>query len=278
MIRVFPSRTNMTPDDELSFVGDPPFELPPEQPVRVSVVFTWDVPEGQRLAAAWAQYYKDVQIGGPAFGDSGGDFEPGRFVKTGVTITSRGCNKKCAWCFVPPREGRVRELPIREGYIVQDNNLLACSRNHIEAVFDMLRHQRRAAVFSGGIDVTLLQNWHRELFDSIKFKELWFACDTQGGLPQLERAARILDGIPASKRRCYTMIGFNGETLAQAEARLERVFEMGYYPFSQLYQDERKREYSREWKALNRKWSRPAAYKAKPRPEENLSLFPDSAA
>ena len=32
----------------------------------------------------------------------------------------------------------MREINIADGYIVQDNNLLACSRGHIEKVFEML--------------------------------------------------------------------------------------------------------------------------------------------
>ena len=269
MIRVFPKQTKWTPTDALAFVGDPPLFRPMEQmPVRVSVAFTWDITEGERLARAWSDYYSDVEIGGPAFGDAGGEFVPGRFVKAGVTMSSRGCSKKCPWCFVPGREGAVRELPITDGYILQDNNLLSCSPEHIKGVFEMLKRQRKAAIFSGGIDTTLLKMWHRYLFDSIRLKELWFACDSAAALKWLERAAVILDGIPAYKRRCYVMIGFDGETLAEAEKRLERVFELGFYPFCQLYQSDEIKEYDSEWKALNRKWSRPAAYKSRTQQED----------
>ena len=99
MIRVFPRKTAWTPTDALAFVGDPPLILPSEHPVFVSVAFTWDIEEGKRLAAAWGQYFRDVHIGGPAFGDAGDAFEPGVFLKPGVTITSRGCPRNCPWCF-----------------------------------------------------------------------------------------------------------------------------------------------------------------------------------
>ncbi|MBM3120406.1 MAG: hypothetical protein FJ006_12845 [Chloroflexi bacterium] len=260
MIRVFPRRTKWTPIDDLAFVGDPPLFRPREQPVFVSVTFTWDIAEGERLARAWSNYYRDVRIGGPAFGDQGGEFEAGRFIKDGVTITSRGCPWKCSWCFVPKREGTIRELKIKEGYIVQDNNLLACSRGHIESLFEMLRGQRKAAVFAGGLDIRLLKPWHKKLIDSIRVHELWFACDTMTSLRNLERAAEILDGIPQRKRRCYVMIGYGNESLKQAETRLEKVFALGFDPFSQLYRGDGERQYGADWKALNRKWSRPAAY------------------
>ena len=112
MIRVFPRKTKWTPDDELAFVGDPPLFRPPEQPVRISVAFTWDRVEGYRLQSGWRQFYQSVELHGPAFDNPGDEFVPGRFIKEGVTITSRGCPKRCPWCFVPQREGKIRELEI----------------------------------------------------------------------------------------------------------------------------------------------------------------------
>jgi len=262
VIRVFPRRNKWTPTDDLAFVGFPPMFLPEPQPVRISCVFTWDIPLAERLYMAWAQVFDDVQLGGPAYGDQGGEFIPGRFIKDGVTITSRGCIRRCPWCFVPGREGWIREIAIKPGHIIQDNNLLACSKPHQEKVFEMLRCQKKAAVFSGGIDTRLLTKWHRELFDSIRINELWFACDSAAQLPQLEHAADILAGISPRKRRCYTMIGFGGESIFDAEKRLERVFDLGFFPFCQLYQNAERKEYTREWKMLQRKWSRPAAYVA----------------
>lgn len=261
MIRVFPRRTKWTPTDDLAFVGDPPLFLPPQQKVQISVCFTWDIQEGMRLMFAWRNYYSDVEIGGPAYDDPGGEFIPGRFIRNGVTITSRGCNKKCTWCYVPKREGCIRELPIADGYILQDNNLLACSKPHLEKVFTMLRRQPQAIKFSGGIDASLLNEWHRVLFDTIRLNELWLACDTPQGEHQIERASKILDGIPPHKRRCYVMVGFGGETIYDAEKRLERVYALGFYPFCQLYRGPGEQSYDHQWLTLRRKWSRPAIYK-----------------
>jgi len=273
MIRVFPRRTKWIPTDELAFVGDPPMMRPIDQPVRVSVTFTWDKAEGERLAWAWAQCYSDVQLGGPAFNDLGAEFIPSQFVKQGITITSRGCPWHCPWCFVPNREGSIREYPIKDGWIVQDNNLLGCSRSHIEDVFDMLSHQSHGASLNGGLDVRLLKQWHIDLLKSIRISELWFACDEVASLPVIERAADLVSDFPRSKKRCFVMIGYNGEALRDAEARLERVYELGFDPFSQLYQPEQRLDYPATWRALNRKWSRPAAYRAS-KAQHNPSFKP----
>ena len=234
---------------------------PKDQPVLVSCVFTWDKPRAERIAESWAKYYTDVKLGGPAYGDPSGAFVPGRFVKNGVTITSRGCPKKCPWCFVPKREGKIREIEIKPGNIIQDNNLLACSRKHVEAVFAMLAEQKRAAQFKGGIDVTLLKDWQGRLLKQCRLSEIWVACDTPGHIAHLRKANDILGQIPVRKKRCFVMIGYNAETLKQAEERLETVYALGYLPFCQLYQDVDRKEYDQSWRLLVRKWSRPAAYR-----------------
>lgn len=260
-IRVFPYRTKWTPTDDMVCIGGPSLFRPgtPETPVRISVTFTCNRPEAERIAAEWRHYYRDVKVGGPAYGDAGGEFVPGMFLKEGCTITSRGCSKNCGWCVVPKREGAIRELKIQPGWIVQDNNLLACSDGHIRAVFEMLKAQGRRIYFNGGLDKHFLKDWHRELFDSISVGELWFACDTKGDVPWLEKAAAILAGYPIRKLRCYTMIGFDGETIADAEERLNRVFALGFLPFTQLYQPEARKVYPDAWRKLCRRWARPAA-------------------
>ncbi len=263
MIRVFPRRTKWTPTDELCFIGDPPLFKPPmSHDVFVSCTFTWDIPEAQRLYEAWRTYYHHVELGGPAYGDPGGEFIPGTFIKPGITITSRGCPKHCPWCFVSDREGKIRELDIKSGWIIQDNNLLACSPRHIIKVFEMLKKENRGIKFSGGLDTEYLDLWHIELLKSIKIDECWFACDWSGSIARLERIAKLMEWLPESKKRCYVLIGYDEERIQEARLRLAEVYSLGFLPFPQLYQEPRKIKYTQEWKDLARKWSRPAAYRS----------------
>ncbi len=125
MIRVFPRLTNMTPRDDLSFIGYPPLIRPEAEVVHISVTFTWDLPLALDLAYAWSQYYPKVEIGGPAYRPGCLDFTPGVYVRRGVTFTSRGCNDNCPWCLVRQYEGKLWEIRnFAPGYIVNDNNLL----------------------------------------------------------------------------------------------------------------------------------------------------------
>lgn len=271
MIRVFPRRTKWTPTDELAFVGDPPLWELPDLPVSVSVVFTWDISEAQRLQRAWKarmislHHRVLISFGGPALGDQGGEFIPGIFVKPGVTVTSRGCSKNCPWCLVPIREGEIRELEIKPGFNVFDNNLLACSRLHIEAVFDMLRQQKEPAQFSGGLDAGLLRPWHIDLLKTIRLKRLYFACDTTEALPILEQAADLLSDFSRNLKFCYVLVGLTGENVQQAEERLIQVFSLGFMPFAMLYRglDSKMRPHADpEWRKMIRKWTAPGRYRA----------------
>lgn len=269
-LRVFPRQTNLTPRDDMAFVGDPPLWKPEADEVHVSVTFTWDRSEGTRLWKAWAQHYPIVKLGGPAFDSPNDGFIPGMYVRPGVVFTSRGCNRRCPWCLVPVREGKLRLLPIQDGYMVNDNNLLQCPREHVEAVFDMLRRQKKPAEFTGGIDARLVTNWFADLCKTIRIHQLFLACDTESQLRALKKAAKVLSFLGQNKLRCYVLIGFNGESLEQAESRLRRVFSAGVLPFAQLYQppdkyihyDSEWRHYDSEWRHLARRWCRPAVMKA----------------
>ena len=266
MIRVFARKTKWTPTDDLAFYTSPPLFLrgwDPGVPVMVSATFTWDIEKAYALARAWSLHFGNVRVGGPAFGDPGDEFVPGRFIKHGVTFTSRGCPKRCPWCMVPIREGKLRELQIQPGYIIQDNNLLACSHGHIEKVFEMLAGQKRGIQFKGGLDIDFMQPWLVELLKQIKVAELWVACDNEAGLSRLDKAADLLSDFSINKKRCFVLVGKDGETQGQAQARCEAVYRKGFLPFAQLYRSENSGPSRRDWKDFCAFWTQPRYYRKK---------------
>ncbi len=272
IIRVFPRKTNATPNDDMAFVGDPPFLafLPNADEVHVSCTFTWDRLKSERIREAWEQYYPGkVKLGGPAYDDRASEFVPGRYLKKGYVITSRGCPNKCPWCCVPQREGKLRCLAVRDGYNVLDNNLLAAGKGHIEAVFDMLRRQKRAAKFTGGLDASILTDWHIEMLKSIKVRRIFLAYDHQFQFEDVESAAQRLQaaGFDREKLACYVLVGWGGDTIQKAERRMEKVWEWGMMPFAMLFQSsgEKKSYYTRDWQKLTKQWTRPAFIKARHR-------------
>ena len=228
--------------------------------IHISVTFTWDLPEAEILAQQWSRY-GNVKIGGPATGMRGEAFTPRLYLKQGYVITSRGCPNHCWFCSVPVREGNIRELPIHDGWNLLDDNILACSEQHIRTVFDMLKRQKHKAEITGGIEAKLLQSWHVDLFKQLRPKQIFFAYDTPDDLPPLEHAAHLFkqaDYFSRSVLRCYVLIGYPGDSFAFATKRLETVKALGFCPMAMLYRD-KKGETTHDWRKFQRSWTRPAA-------------------
>ena len=263
ILRVFPRKTSYTPEDELVRIGRPmawDYGTIECDEVHISCTFTWDMDEAERLAEEWAiATRKHVKLGGPAYHSTAEDFTPGMYVRKGIVFTSRGCNNNCPWCGVRQIEGKIRELPICEGNVIQDNNFLQCSRQHKDKVFDMLRKQH-GICFRGGLETDLIDDHFVSNIQSLRIAELWLACDTDAALPNFKKAVKKLTdaGFNRHKIRCYSLIGHDME---KEEQRNREIYNAGAMPFSQLEMDfsRTKREYSREWKAFQRTWQRPAA-------------------
>ena len=243
IIRVFPRRTNATPIDNMVFIGEPPLFRPKADEVHISCTFTWDMPEAERLFNLWGQYCPVVKLGGPAYGDSGSDFTPGMFLKKGFVITSRGCVKKCKHCFVSKREGGIRLLPIKDGFNIADNNLLACPHEHVRAVLRMLDRQPESAKFTGGLDISLVDRWIIDRLIKMRLKIAYIAYDRPDQKPIVERVVKeILDksgwsnGTARNKIGCYILIGFANDTINAAIERLEWVKRLGIRPYPMFYQ------------------------------------------
>ena len=269
LIRVFPRRTKATPDDALAYCGPPDLFAEADE-VHVSVSFTWDKARAEQLAEAW-RYVAPVKVGGVAYGDDSLVFVPGRYVRPGYTITSRGCPRRCWFCGVWKKWPEPNLLPIHDGWNVLDDNLLACPREHVEAVFAMLRRQRRRVEFTGGLEALSLQDYQVDLLAGLRPRpSMFFAYDPGDAFETLESAARrLLDaGFTRAGHllRCYVLIGHPKDTFEAAEARLRQMVLIGFTPFAMLWRPERHEQRympGPQWRAFQRRWARPAAIHAR---------------
>ena len=263
IIRVFPRRTAATPVDDLVRIGEAPTLFDQADEVHVSVAFTWDLPLAEKLAAAWAPV-APVRIGGPATGEAGGEFVPGRYVKAGYVLTSRGCPNSCWFCNVWRREGQeVRELPIMNGCNLLDDNLLACSEGHQRAVFAMLKRNKKTGPvqFTGGLEAKRLEPWHVEALRDLKPKQMFFANDTPDDLEPLQRAGRMLldAGFTTTSHalRAYVLCGWPADTIEAAAKRMQETVDAGFLPMAMLYRDQSGRR-DPVWQKWGRQWARPS--------------------
>lgn len=266
IIRVFPRKTSATPDDQNVRIARPPVRFDDEaDEIHIPVLFTWDIPIAEELYKVW-KYVAPVKVGGPAYDDPGGDFVPGLYVKKGYVMTSRGCPNHCWFCSVPKREGTIREIPITEGYNLLDSNILACSDEHIKAVFKMLERGKKAykkpVEFTGGLEAKRMQPWIASELKELKPKQLFFAYDTPDDLEPLIDAGKMLVDAgfkmhPASHAlRCYVLCGFSGDTLEKAEIRMKQTIQAGFMPMAMLYRDN-KGDRDKQWMKWQRLWARP---------------------
>jgi hypothetical protein len=270
LIRVFPRKTKATPNDALAYFG--PLDLFAQaDEVHVSVTFTDDKPKAERLAEQW-RHVAPTKIGGVAYGDDSLEFIPGRYIKPGYTITSRGCPRRCWFCGVWKKWPIANPLPIYPGWNVLDDNLLACPRDHVEAVFAMLHKQPGRVAFTGGLEALSLQDYQVDLLASLTPRPAMFwAYDPGDKFETLEYAARRMLAAGFTREshrlRVYVLIGFPKDTMAAAEARLEQMVSIGFTPMAMLWAPElpsqEKFRPGEEWHAFKRRWIRPAIIHAK---------------
>lgn len=258
IIRVFPRATKATPDDALVFIGCPPPFYAEGDEVHISVAFTWDLPFAEYLAEQW-KHVAPVKIGGPALKEPSGIFIPGKYLKYGYTITSRGCDNKCWFCSVWKREPEIKELPVMHGWNVLDDNLLACSREHIETVFQMLKKQPHRAEFTGGLEAKRLKEWHVNALVELKPKQMFFAYDTPDDYEPLSNAAKMLSqaGFNRQSMRCYALVGYPDDTFSKASVRLNAILSLGFFPMAMLWRPD-SGIIKREWRTFQKQWARPA--------------------
>jgi len=262
IIRVFPRKTNATPDDDLVRIDCAPDLYDEADEVHVSVAFTWDLKRAEELAKAW-RTVAPVRIGGPATGEAGNEFVPGRYVRHGYVITSRGCNNNCWFCRVPRVEGNIKTIGIRNGWNVLDDNLLQCPEDHVREVFAMLkRNKSRGPVqFTGGLEAKRLEPWHIEALRELKPKQMFFANDTPDDLEPLWIAGSrlMVAGFTRASHvmRAYVLCGWPSDTFDAASKRMHQTIAAGFMPMAMLYRDGSGHRH-REWMRWQRQWARPA--------------------
>jgi len=260
IIRIFPRKTTMTPDDSLVVFNRKPCFVDEADEIHISVTFTADLPLVDKLVDRW-KYVAPVKVGGPALDDFGDEFIPGRYIKVGNVITSRGCFNNCWFCDAWKREGRtIRELPINDGWNLLDNNIFACSIDHQEKVYQMLLRQKERPRFTGGLEAARLTNWNAEWLRKLNSESMYFAYDEPKDYEPLAQAARLLREYGVFKGHavgCYVLIGYNKDSFADAEKRLINTMKLGYMPQAMLlnrgdhFDDYNKKQ----WRKFQRLWA-----------------------
>jgi hypothetical protein len=105
--------------------------------------------------------------------------------------------------------------------------------------------------------------WHIELLKKLRPKEIFFGCDDDEKYQHLREALKLFkeaDYHSHNTLRAYVLVGYPGDTMADAERRLQRVKDIGVCPMAMLYRDMSGEiiKPERDWRRFSRMWARPA--------------------
>lgn len=245
--------------------------------VYISCIFT----KNRTLALTVAKIYSDSKI---SLGGSGINYNclPDEIehlkpdydlygIDYSMGFTSRGCIRKCPWCIVPEKEGRLRDnAPIKEfldkkheKLVLLDNNFLA-SPNWERNLKYLIRKNIKVS-FCQGLDIRLIEHDNLVLLKKTKYYNssfkghfLTFAWDS------IEVEEQVIEGIQTlfnygfkkSNIRFYILCGYD-TILDQDLHRANVLREFGIRPFAMPYNG---RTDDKKLNAFVRWVNRPAAF------------------
>ena len=100
-------------------------------------------------------------------------------------FTTRGCVRKCSFCFVPQKEGLTHPVGdiydiwdgISRDITLMDNNILSAPK-HFKLICSQIRKEKLRVDFNQGLDIRLLTDDQIDDLHTIRHKAYRFAWDT----------------------------------------------------------------------------------------------------
>ena len=155
---------------------------------------------------------------------------------------TRGCNRKCRFCVVPQKEGRIARVADlvtfwqgQRNIMLLDNNLTA--HPDCVAILEELRDSRAYIDFSQGLDLRLVTiEMARVLAKMRLWKRIHTAWDDIKQEKLIKKGIDILvdGGVSVHKLMSYVLIGFNS-TPEEDYYRVMKLREWGVGPFVMPY-------------------------------------------
>ncbi len=209
--------------------------------VYSSKVFTW-TPVDQYLPSdavrggiGYGMYQSlpdDVEHTCPDYAFYGLDYSMG--------FLTRGCPKKCKWCFVPRKEGGIKahadidEFLRHDSVVLMDNNVLA-SEHGIQQIEKMAGMGIRVD-FNQGLDARLIDQGIARRLVALKWiRFIRIACDHKSQMKAVEKAnIHIREAGYRGEIFCYVLV----LDVDDAYERVEFLRGLKIDPFAQPFRDE----------------------------------------
>jgi hypothetical protein len=167
-------------------------------------------------------------------------------------FTTRGCIRKCEFCFVPAKEGLIHSVAdiydIWDGkskeLVLMDNNILAMPA-HFKFICSQLRKEKIKVDFNQGLDIRLLTDELAIELSTIRhISDIRFAWDNIKDEKNIRKGIDLLKKHNCKRGMFYVIVGFNS-TMEEDLYRFETLKGLGQRAYCMRFKTTKgKREYS----------------------------------
>ena len=162
-----------------------------------------------------------------------------------IGFTTRGCVRRCPFCIVPIKEGRLRVVGDiydfwngQRKIVLLDNNLTAAPMEHFRLILNQIIENNLQPDFSQGLDIRLLNEEQAYLLSKIRIGRnghIHFAWDNINDEEAVRKGIALLAKyMPLRRIMFYVLIGYNS-TPEEDLYRVETLRGLGVGPFVMPY-------------------------------------------
>lgn len=118
-----------------------------------------------------------------------------------IGYLTRGCSNNCPWCYVPKKEGGIKEYGTwrelvrkdTDKLVLMDNNILACEHG-LRQLADLSENGKHVRVdFNQGLDARLVTEEIADMLAGINWiRFIRFSCDSKSQLTAIDRVVEML--------------------------------------------------------------------------------------
>lgn len=167
-----------------------------------------------------------------------------QIIDAGIGFTSRGCIRKCPFCFVPKKEGSFRQdseikdiINPRSNIIILHDNNLTADPYCIDKLHE-IRDRNLIVDINQGCDVRLMSPEIAQAMSEVHhLRSLHYAWDLMSFENQVLEGISIMSRyIPASRHMCFCLVGFN-TTFEEDMYRVKKLESLGVRPYIMRYNE-----------------------------------------
>lgn len=166
-------------------------------------------------------------------------------------FTTRGCTRKCKFCYVKDIEpvnfiletwkNQILANDTPPYIMIHDNNILSFGIKHFRDVVDTICESKRPILFNGGYDVRYWNEEYNQLTKKLVLRGLCsnqsikFAFDNMQSDGKIQSALKDVTEYYLNMEEVLVYTLVNDSPIEDAKYRASEIVKLGAYPFIQLY-------------------------------------------